>query len=145
MAITLKPSEQVVLVGVANPALFDNAACATGWVDTRSFPAHAYLATLLLGATDIAVSAIKVQIASDGSGTGAEDILSASNLTATDDNKQVVLNVDAAKISQAKPFLRATATVGDGAVGGNAAWVLQAVNPRFASLTGATTIAQIVS
>lgn len=121
---TSKPSERVAVLDVADPALVDNAAKATGWIKLDK--AARALGILLLGATDIGVTAIKVQEAKDSSGTGAQDLTgkAATDLTATDDNKQVLINVDAADLSPLYTHVKFTATAGDGTSGAQLAWVV---------------------
>lgn len=143
---TAKPSERVAVMDVADPALVDNAAKTTGWIKLDK--AQRVLGILLLGATDIGVTAIKAQEAKDGAGVGAQDLTgkSATDLTATDDNKQVLINVDAADLSPTYTHVRFTATVGDGVAGAQIAWILLGLDLRYqkASDFNDTSVAQIV-
>ena len=143
---TEKLSEQLAVLGVGNPQLADNVAVATGWIKLDK--AQRVLGILLMGATDIGVSAIKAQEATDSGGTGAQDLTgkSATNLTATDDNKHVLINVDAAELSNGYTHVRFTATAGDGTAGAYLAWLILGGNTRWhpASAYNAASVAQIV-
>lgn len=142
---TQKISEDLAVLAVANPALVDNAAVATGWVKLDK--AQRALALFVVGATDIGITSILVQEATDGSGTGAATLKSATNLTATDDNKQVLINVDAAELSNGYSHVRFTATVGDGTVGAQVCAVILGACTRWkpASMFNAASVTQVVA
>src|SRR5688572_16313347 len=110
------------VVVVTNPAaIVDNASFTTGEIDTLGWD----YATILvhLGATDIAMTVLKVQ-ESDVSGSGMADVtgLVCSGTTgdgrlptATDDNKVFAFFID---LRGRKRYLDLVATIGDGTVGG---------------------------
>jgi len=117
-------------VSVTPPgALVDNASLATSTIDTAGY---AYARILVyLGATDIALTALKVQESDDSGMSGAADVTglvygtsngisgSASTLpSATDDNKCFTFEID---LRGRKRYLDLVATFGDGTAGGYAA------------------------
>lgn len=119
--------EQIGLMGTIDPQLVDNAAKTSDWVLMKYI--DRLIGTVLVGATDITVD-IKFQQASDNSGTGAADIsgYSATQLSATDDNKQVIIEIDAATVmaaSASKPYVALVVTVGDGSSGAQICATLQ--------------------
>ena len=117
-------------VSVTPPgALVDNASLTTSTIDTAGY-AYARIC-VYLGATDIAMTALKVQESDDSGMSGAADITglvygtsngisgSASTLpSATDDNKCFTFEID---LRGRKRYLDLVATFGDGTVGGYAA------------------------
>ena len=117
-------------VSVTPPgALVDNASLTTSTIDTLGY---AYARVMVyLGATDIALTALKVQESDDSGMSGAADITglvygtsngisgSASTLpSATDDNKCFTFEID---LRGRKRYLDLVATFGDGTAGGYAA------------------------
>ena len=108
-------------------ALYDNTSLTTASIDTTGYE---YLRVFVyLGATDIAMTALKVQESdTDGSyadvtglvyGTSNSIAGTTSALpTATDDNKCFVFEID---LRGRKRYLDLVATFGDGTVGGYAA------------------------
>ncbi|HXG66982.1 MAG TPA: hypothetical protein VNO70_17905 [Blastocatellia bacterium] len=111
--------QSVKFVSVTPPeAIRDNSSWATAEIDTKGFD----YATILvyLGATDIAMAALKLQ-ESDTSGSGFADVsgadFSVSPATlpsATDDNKLFAIFVD---LTKRKRYLDLVMTAGDGATG----------------------------
>lgn len=118
------------LFGVTNPAaIIDNASLTTNVIDTKGF--NFCRVVVWLGATDIALTALKLQeadAASDATtltsgadvtgtvfGTAANDTGSTSTLpTATDDGKFYTFEV---ALQGRKRYLKPIVTVGDGAAG----------------------------
>ena len=107
-------------------ALLDNASAATTTIDTIGYDYCKI--SCLVGATDIAMTALKVQESDDSGMSGAADIDgtvfgtdnntggSASTLpSATDDNKIFTFYID---LRGRKRYLDLVATFGDGTVGG---------------------------
>lgn len=121
-------------VSVTPPAaIVDNASLTTNVIDTKGFRYAEVL--VYVGATDIALTALKLQeadVASDATtltsgadvtgsrfGTDANDTGSTSTLpSATDDNKFLKFEVD---LRGRKRYLKPVVTFGDGSVGGFAA------------------------
>jgi len=111
--------EQVGIMATIDPQLVDAAAATSDWVYMQKIDRLMFI--VKLGATDITVD-VKLQQASDSSGTGAADIsgYSVTQLAATDDNKQVIIEIDAAAViaaSATKPYVACVVTVGDGSNG----------------------------
>lgn len=94
-----QPSEKVAVVGTIDPQSANNTTKDTDWVDLRKFQEALFIA--LVGAIDSTID-VKLQEAQDASGTGVQDISgkSATQLAATDDNKQVVLNLKAEELTK---------------------------------------------
>jgi len=119
------------VIGVTFPvAIVDNASWTTVEIDTLGFDYAEFV--WILGATDIAMVALKVQ-ESDTSGSGMADVPgaifgtsnndagSASTLpSATDDNKLFSICLD---LTKRKRYLDLVATNGDGTAGGFGACV----------------------
>ena len=109
------------IVNVTPPAAIkDNASFATTTIDTFGFNKVAiYFA---LGATDIAMTALKVQESDDSGMSGAADITGAvygasgyaALPTADDDNKVFAFFID---LKGRKRYLDVVATAGDGSTG----------------------------
>lgn len=119
----LKKTKFVALTPPA--AIVDNAAYTTAAVDTAGFRKLQIL--VLLGATDIAVAALKVQESEASDMTGAVDVtglvvgtsLNIAGATsalpsATDDNKFMLFEVD---LRGRMRYLDLAATAGDGSTG----------------------------
>lgn len=112
------------LIVTSPAAIVDNASFTTNSIDTAGYD---YLQVVVtLGATDIALTALKLQTSdTDGSyadltgavfGTSTNTTGSASTLpSATDDNKLFVIEVD---LRGKKRYFDLVATMGDGSVGG---------------------------
>jgi hypothetical protein len=134
-------TETVALLDTINPALVDDAAAETGWVAVKLY--RRIIGVVLLGATDIGVTLIRLLGATDGSGTGSTAIKTATNLTATDDNKQVLLEAGIDALT-GYTHVKLTATVGNGSTGAQIAGVLLGSVARYADVTHDTTVAQVV-
>ena len=139
---------------IAPAAITDNASFTTNEIDTLGFN----YATIVfnLGASDIAMTALKVQ-ESDTTGSGFADVTGAdmSSATdidgaatalpsATDDNKFVVIQMD---LRGRKRFLDLVATAGDGAAGTFAAacciLTQSDVAPESVSAAGCDTLVRL--
>lgn len=109
------------------PALTDNAALSTSWIDAGD--ALRIFGLVLVGATDTTTNA-KFQQASDSSGTGAKDVTDAAitQVTSSGDNRHCSIELDPSKLDAANGFswVRLTITAGDGTTGGNIAGVVMA-------------------
>lgn len=113
--------QNVKVVNVTPPAaIVDNASFATTTIDTLGFNKVAIY--FQLGATDIAMTALKVQESDDSGMSGAADITGAvygasgapALPTATDDNKIFGFFID---LKGRKRYLDVVATAGDGSTG----------------------------
>lgn len=139
---------------IAPAAIVDDASFTTNEIDTLDFD-YATLITSI-GATDIAMAALKVQ-ESDTSGSGFADITGADLSSATDidgnatalpssddDNNLIVIQID---LRGRKRYLDLVATAGDGASGtfASAVCVLSkgAVAPESVSAAGAETLIRV--
>lgn len=145
---TEKPSERVALLAVVNPQTVNNAAFTTPWVKLDR--AQRAMVTLLIGNIDTTLTTIKLQAAQDNAGTGVVDLSgkTATSLTATDDNKQIELNVDAADVNDAGlnyTHFRLTATVGNGTIGAVVAAIVQGFDTLYhpASMFNNASVAQV--
>ena len=110
--------DSVAVVATIDPDAYAAAAYTSDWVDMSKF--HDIQAIVLAGEMD-ATSTIDIvlQQATDSSGTGAKNITgkSATQLTDTDDDKQVVLNCRADELDKDNKFdfLAVKVTVGTAA------------------------------
>ena len=122
----MTPAQHDKFVSVTPPAaIVDNASLTTATIDTLGY---AYARVLVyLGATDIAMTALKIQESDDSGMSGAADVTglvygtsndiagSTSALpSATDDNKCFVFEID---LRGRKRYLDLVATCGDGTAG----------------------------
>ncbi|MFO0929154.1 MAG: hypothetical protein U0736_19380 [Gemmataceae bacterium] len=139
-----QPSERLTVCGVIDPQTANNTTKTTGNIDLSKFHEAAFV--LLVGTIDSTVD-FKLQESADGS-TGWADISGKgiTQLTATDDNKQVLVNLKAEELSTGKRYVRGLATLGNGTSQALCAVAL-GVKPRFgpASDDKAATLAQIVT
>lgn len=119
--------QQVKTVAITPPAaIVDNASYTTAAVDTFGY--NKLRVCVLLGATDIAMTALKLQESDDSGMSGAADITGAVYGTsanpdtgttsalpsATDDNKLFTFFVD---LKGRKRYIDLVATAGDGSAG----------------------------
>jgi hypothetical protein len=110
------PSDGVAVAAAIDPQLADNTALTSDWVSLKDFAQVMFVVNV--GATDIEVDA-KIQSADDSSGTNAADIsgLAVTQLTGTDDNKQVILSVNQAEVNTGDTHVAVVVTVGNGTTG----------------------------
>jgi uncharacterized protein involved in type VI secretion and phage assembly len=122
----MKPLQETKIVGITPPAaIVDNASYTTTTIDTLGYGYATIVA--YLGATDIAMTALKVQESDDSGMSGAADVTGlvvgtslnisgvASALpSATDDNKFMIFEVS---LQGRKRYLDLVATAGDGSAG----------------------------
>lgn len=132
-------------VAIAPAAIIDNTSATATAIDTNGYDDVEI--ALVLGATDIAITALKVQESDDDSsytditdtvvGT-AEDIDGNTDLpSATDDNSVILFNID---MLGKKRYLKVVATFGDGTAGGylsGVARLSRGETPTDASSAGA--------
>lgn len=108
------------VVAVTNPgAIVDNAEFSTAPVDTRGF--RHVIVVAVLGALDVALSALKLRESDAADMSGATDVPGADFSaapyllpTANDDNKSYAIHID---MRGRKRFLDLTMTGGDGTAG----------------------------
>ena len=127
-------------------AIIDNASATADVIDCRGFD---FLTIIVqLGATDIALTSLKVQNSATSGGSYA-DIAGAtfaggSGLggatlalpSATDDGQTCVFQIDVRGLD---PFVKLVATFGDGSTGGFVAAVAVLSRAKFPPITSATT------
>ena len=129
--------QNVKVVNVTPPAaIVDNASFATTTIDTLGFNKVAIYFSL--GATDIAMTALKVQESDDSGMSGAADITGAvygatgapALPIATDDNKIFGFFID---LKGRKRYLDVVATAGDGSAGTFGACIAELYNGNATS------------
>jgi hypothetical protein len=129
--------QNVKVVNVTPPAaIVDNASFATTTIDTLGFNKVAIY--FQLGATDIAMTALKVQESDDSGMSAAADITGAvygatgapALPTATDDNKIFGFFID---LKGRKRYLDVVATAGDGSAGTFGACIAELYNGNATS------------
>lgn len=112
------------LVNSISPQTLDNANATSAWVYAGN--ALNLVGIALIGATDAAVT-VTVEQAKDSSGTDAKAVTDATAAwTATDDNKDGVVQVETTKLDKANGFAyaRLKIAVADGTSGGVVSGVL---------------------
>lgn len=112
-------------IDMVSPQLVDNTTLGSGWILMDATEPVLFL--LRVGATDITVDA-KIQQATTSDGTGAKDLTGAAitQISATQDNRHVSIEVEPARMDIKNGFVYAQllATVGDGSLGANLAMVV---------------------
>lgn len=134
-------------VAIAPAAILDNTSATASEIDARG--ARYVEIVVQLGATDIAMTALKVQAASSSGGSfsdvtgatfdGGTDI-DGNTLalpSATDDNQTCVFQI---KMDNVNPFLKVVATFGDGTAGGYIAGIA-----RLSELASTSTVSATVA
>ena len=143
----IKPSEALAVASTIDPQLVDNATKVADYIDTEN--GHYVTFVLNVGATDTTVDA-KLRQAKDSSGTSVKDITGygATQLAATDDNKQVVFCVAASELDTANgfSFVTLSVTAGDGSTGAYISAVGLLSNLRYseAADNDLSTVAEII-
>lgn len=108
--------QDFALAGAIDPQILDDGSLTSDWVSIKDFKQLAFVVNV--GATDTTVD-VKLQSADDSSGTNAADISgkAVTQLSATDDNKQVVLRLRADQVNSADTHVAVVVTAGNGTVG----------------------------
>lgn len=108
-----QPYERVAVVGTIDPQNGNNSTQNTDYVDMSKFAEALFV--FQLGAVDNTVDCLvrESTTTSDGGGQTLSG-KAATQLTATDDGKQVVINVKAEELSVGYRYLRGRMTVGNG-------------------------------
>jgi hypothetical protein len=107
-------SEIVAVLGVVAPGSIAAGTVTSAWISARDF--DRYMAVVIAGTLGASATlAAKIQIASDASGTGAEDCTGKSITTltkaASQDDKQAVINIEPEDlVGSALSFKAGTAT-----------------------------------
>lgn len=139
-------SERVAILDVINPADLATTAANTDWIAAKDF--FRFMAIVTGGALTGTLDA-KFQQATDSSGTGAKDVTgrAITQLAATDDNLQAVINLrhDQLDIANGFDYIRLTVTPTGGTTN-LASAVLLGIDGRGGVASGynATTVDEVV-
>jgi hypothetical protein len=138
------PSDKLGVAGIVNPTLVDNSTVNTDYIDMQAWEQVMFVFSV--GATDITVDFL-VRESTDTSDGGGQTLKSATQITATGDNTQVVINVKASDLSEGYRYVRGRVTVGDGATGAQVHVVAIGLLPAsgLASDNDIASVVQIVS
>ncbi len=139
------PHERAVVVGKIDPANANNSTVNTDYVDMSKF--HEALFVFQLGSVDSTVDCLVRESTSTSDGGGQTlSGKSATQLTASDDNKVVMISVKSEELSNGYRYLRGRMTVGNGTTNIVSAIAL-GMRPRFAPASDdkLAAVAQIVS
>ncbi|MFO0845881.1 MAG: hypothetical protein U0797_26450 [Gemmataceae bacterium] len=140
-----QPYERVAVVGTIDPQNGNNSTLSTDYVDMSKFAEALFV--FQLGAVDNTVDCLvrESTTTSDGGGQTLSG-KSATQLTSSDDNKQVVINVKAEELSIGYRYLRGRMAVGNGTTNMVSCVALGLV-PRFgpASDDDLADVAQVVT
>ncbi|GIW79445.1 MAG: hypothetical protein KatS3mg105_1252 [Gemmatales bacterium] len=131
MGMTAQPSEKAAVVATIDPADTPNGAATrdSDYIDLSKF--GEVLFVFMTGTIDSTVDC-SVREAQDASGTGEQELKSATQLAATKDNKQVVINVKAEQLSPGYTHVRGRIAIAAGGTGTNGnAMVALAMSPRY--------------
>jgi hypothetical protein len=111
----LRPSDICALVGTIDPQLGDNAAYASDEITVNK--GARYMCVLHMGATDITVD-FKLQEAAAAGGSYSDiSGKSVTQLTALQDNSQVIIELFDLEMTDGKEVFKAVCTVGNGSTG----------------------------
>lgn len=137
-------SERIAILGVINPQLVDNGTVTTGWVAMKDVQRAAFIAQL--GATDT-TSTVSVEEATSSGGAGAQSLKAATGLVDTDDNKQVIININKDELSAGFTHVRGKIVGGNGTVGGYMNGLLLGADARSGPLSdlNLASVAQVVA
>ncbi|WP_022699298.1 hypothetical protein [Euryhalocaulis caribicus] len=113
MSLNLKPSDRAAVAGVIDPDAYTAGDNSTDWISAADF--HNFLAMVLVG--DIASSGTvdaKIEEATDGSGSGAQDLdgkaITQLTQAGSDSNKQALINLRPEDLSEGFTHFRLTIT-----------------------------------
>lgn len=143
------PSDRAALIGVIDPASHSaGAPISTAWIDMKLF--QSALVAALIG--EIGVSGtvdVLVEQATDGSGTGSKAVTgkAITQLGATDDNKQVMINLRADELDAANGFTHCRVTLTPTTAAAVAGVAVFGMDPRYAPASNhdLVSVAEIVS
>lgn len=141
-----KLSESAALVATIDPQLADDTTVVSDWVEMGNGRCVTFY--LSVGATDTTVDA-KLRQATDGSGTGAADITgkAITQMSATDDNKQKVLEIVWGELTDGYTHVALSVTAGNGTTGAqiSAVGLQSALRYEPATHSDLASVAEIVS
>lgn len=135
-------SENLALLAAQHPAA-GVTAIDTGWVHVGQY--RRILAALLTGDAVAGDVDVKVEMASDNSGTGAEDVKAAATVAqAGASEKQVLINVHRDNdLADGKPYVRMSGTIGS--TGGPVCALILGGEPRHAPVNHAASVVQDIN
>jgi hypothetical protein len=135
-------TEENAIAAAIDPQALDNGSLTSDWVDMRLYNRVAFVVNV--GATDTTVDA-KLQSATASNGTGAADIdgKAVTQLSASDDNQQVVLEIAAEEMPADTGYCAVVVTAGDGTTGALVSAVGVGAVPRYAPVTHAASVAEV--
>ena len=146
MTYTKQLSETLAVVATVDPQVVNNTSASSDYVDMENF--RRVIFVIAVGATDTTVDA-KIQEAQDASGTGAQDLSgkAITQLSATDDNKQAIIEVAAEELSDNYTHVKCVVTAGSGSTGAYVAVIGLAGVARYepASDLDLASVAEIVT
>jgi hypothetical protein len=136
-------SENFSIASTVDPQLLNNNSVTSDWVDMSLYRKVSFI--LNVGATDITVDA-KLQEATDSSGTSAQDItgFAITQLTATDDNEQVVIEIDATELSENYTHVALVVTIGNGSTGAQISAIGLGYEARYVEVDHLASVAEVV-
>jgi hypothetical protein len=138
-------SEGLAVVSTIDPQLLDNATANGDYVDMSKF--RRVMFVFAVGAID-AVLDFSLREAQDTGGTGEAAITgkAITQFTATDDNKQAIIEVAAEELSAGYRYVRPRVVGADGAAGGQIVVIGLGGNARFspASDNDLASVAEII-
>lgn len=127
-----KITEALAVVACIDPDAYGTGAQTSDWIDMSKFERVAFIVQAgTLGSS--ATLDFKVQQATDGSGSGAEDmtgkVITQLTQAGTDSDKQVVVSVEASELSDGYRYIAGLMTVG--VASSDAGVVAVATNPNY--------------
>lgn len=142
------PSEQVAVLATIDPDVSTAAAYTSDWIAVENW--HQIMAIVMAGTlgTNATVDA-KLQEATDGSGTGAQNITgkAITQLTeaGTDSDKQAIINLNTDEVTTGYTHVALVVTVGTAT--SDAGAIVLGLNPRWgpASASDLATVDEIVT
>jgi hypothetical protein len=145
MSYNILASDRARIAGVIDPDAYSASTVTSGWVSMATYNrimAIVFAGTLGASATLDA----KIEEATDGSGTGAQDLANKdiTQLTqaGTDSDKQAIINVRADELSSGYTHVRLSMTIGTAA--SDAGGVILGFEARYEPATDATSVDEIV-
>lgn len=146
MNTNILPSDRARVMGVIDPDAYGTGTETTGWLDMSEY---AWMLAIVM-AGDLGTSATlnaKIEEAKDSSGTDSQD-LSGKAITeltqaGSDSNKQALINVNAADMSDDFTHIRLSMTVGTAS--SDAAGMVMGFDARYEPEDDASSVDEIVS
>ncbi|PXV60665.1 hypothetical protein SAMN04487785_102393 [Dyella jiangningensis] len=144
--MNIKASEQTGVLGAINPSSQAVGTLTTGWISAANY--QKFLAIVQTGVLGAAATVdCNIQQALDGAGTGAKAIAGAAIAQlsgAGGANVQAEINLDAQQLDVEGGFGFINVSVIVGAAASQTSALLLGFAPRFAPVTNAATVAQVV-